>query len=70
MNQNTKICDFNKLALGTRFRYINGEKTFVKIRHDLIAEWNESQIDTSWVGQGIFSAKENQNDYLEVEVIG
>lgn len=70
MNQNKKTCDFNKLALGTRFRYINGTKVFVKIAYNTIAAWDESQIDTHWVGQGIYSARDHEDDELVVEIIG
>lgn len=65
---------FNKLALGVKFRYIHPhvEKTWVKIGHNEIAEWDESQAVTNWVGQQICSFAENDLEAslsVEVEVI-
>lgn len=70
MSKTNKVCDFNKLALGTRFRYLEGDKTYVKLGHDTIAEWSDEQIDTTWIGQGIYSARNQPEDYLEVEIVG
>jgi hypothetical protein len=44
---------FNVLCLGVKFRYTNPgvDRTWVKIGHNEIAEWNASQLTTNWVGQ-------------------
>ena len=57
-----KKIEFSKLAIGTRFKYPNGESTWVKI--DLcgtIAKWEDEQICSSWIGQPICSLNDNNN---------
>jgi len=52
--QQPRVCLFSKLALGAKFRYKGGHKTtWVKIGANLIAEWDENQIDTAWIGQQV-----------------
>lgn len=64
-----KIAKFSTLALGTRFKYMNHDRLYVKLSHNTVAEWNDAQIDTSWIGQGIFSAWEKDNEDFEVVII-
>jgi hypothetical protein len=62
---------FNVLAYGARFRYINDpdnpdkpanvSKTWVKIGPNEIAEWEDHNAATNWVGQQICSFAYNDN---------
>ena len=63
---------FNKLALGARFRYDNPnvDKTWVKISHTLIAEWDDALVAADWAGQMICSfADDDKPESLALEVI-
>jgi hypothetical protein len=65
---------FSKLALGTRFRHLGEayrgilDKTYVKIEHNMIAEWDPDNISTGWTAQGVFHFTEDDADSLDVEV--
>jgi hypothetical protein len=53
---------FKKLCLGAKFQYEAGQKTWVKVGANTIAEWDESQLDTNWVGQQICCFAEDDRD--------
>jgi len=68
------FAQFNALALGTRFQYDprkHGpqERTWVKIHVNLIAEWNPSQVATSWIGQSVCSFNDKDDFTEEVFVV-
>ena len=44
---------FSDLALGTRFKYIKDNKVWVKISATTIAEWDEGEKASNWIGQQI-----------------
>jgi hypothetical protein len=56
-----KMVPFCDLALGTRFRHIHSDKEWVKIGHNLIAEWDESQKTARWIGQQLCCFDDNDN---------
>lgn len=65
-----RIVSFNILPLGTRFKYTEIDKIFVKIDINTVAEWNESQIETNWIGQRVMSAFETDAELkTKVEVV-
>jgi len=69
----SKYVAFNIIPLGTRFRYDSRKydlkSLWVKISANEIAEWDESQIETNWVGQKVCSYCDNDDDLTEeVEV--
>lgn len=73
---------FSELAIGARFRYIPTldcyeptfcyQKVFVKISNDLlgacIAEWDDDQITSGWLAQGIYSLNDTGKDII-VDVV-
>ena len=66
-----KSVNFTRLALGTRFKYRSkDQKIFVKLGFNKVAEWDNSQIETAWIGQGIFSASDGNPEDLSVIVVG
>ena len=66
---------FSQLALGTRFRYLDDPKKRVYVKIGVIplagcvAEWDENNIDTTWIGQHVFCLNNNGKD-VELEIIG
>lgn len=74
MKDEPRRVKFSNLALGARFHYLKGNEilsqTFVKIWPDRVAAWVDTQIDTRWTGQGIFSANDDNTDLdFEVEIV-
>lgn len=68
------LCLFSKLALGTRFRYINtgniGKKRlWVKIGANTIAEWDEAQKTDNWIGQRICCFTDTFDTDIDVIVL-
>lgn len=69
---------FDRLSLGVKFKYDekkhgSQDRIWVKIYPNLIAEWNDEQIDTKWFGQSIcsFTDSDDPNDLNEeVLVVG
>ena len=64
---------FSDLSLGTRFQYLNVDKTinrivWVKISHNTIAKWDDKLKTDAWVGQPIcsFSDTDDFSEYVEV----
>lgn len=54
--QTNVTAPFNALCYGARFRYRpDTGKVWVKIGHDLIAEWDASKVADEWIGQSICS---------------
>lgn len=54
------VAEFPQLPLGTRFRYINGKTTWVKLSNDgTIAVWSPGRVPLNWLGQeiAVFSAE-------------
>ena len=62
--------NYDKMALGARFSYIDSEGIWIKLCDEgcgLVAEYNSNHIsDESWVGQSLGSAKEYENEQLIV----
>ena len=50
---------FMSLALGTKFTYIGSEKEWVKIGAYNIAEWDDDNKTSGWIGQQICSFDEH-----------
>lgn len=68
-----KKVEFYKLSLGTRFKYkdTDVDYTWVKLSDDgTIAKWDDSQIDTNWVGQSICCFKDNDDFTEKVFIVG
>ena len=64
------LCSFNKLALGTRFRYIDTDsRIWVKIGANTIAEWDESQKTDAWIGQRICCFTDTYDTDIHVKVL-
>lgn len=60
---------FNKLALGTKFKYAKENKVWVKIDANTIAEWDESEKASNWIGQRICCFNENDITNIYVDVL-
>jgi len=64
------LVSFKKLSLGARFRYTKDPtRIYVKIGSDLIAVWDKNNIDTTFMGQGIFSFSEDGNTDIDIELM-
>ena len=56
------VSSFKLLALGARFRYQVGEKEWVKLSNDgTIAEWDDRNKCSGWLGQSICCFNEDNN---------
>lgn len=64
MSIHNEIIPFGKLCYGAHFRYPGQSSSFayVKIGHNTIAQWDPNQQATGWVGQGIYSLTDNDED--------
>jgi len=66
--QQPTLVSFKKLALGAKFKYINTKQIYVKIGHDLIAQWDVNNIDTAWIGQSVLLFSDDDNTDIDVEL--
>lgn len=72
MHESGPIAPFSKLPLGSRFKYLDNTVpgVWVKLAGDgCIAEWDDSQIDTNWVGQKVVSLNEAGDTHIPVQVV-
>ena len=71
LKDSLKLANFSVLALGTRFKYMEGKEgktVWVKIGANSVARWDANQIATGWNGQSICSATENGEE-IEVGIV-
>lgn len=64
---------FSSLCLGTKFRYINQDKIYVKIDHNpiegCVADWDYSLQSDTWIGQNVFCLNDEGKDmYVELVI--
>ena len=69
-----RLVSFSCLCLGAKFKYADPgiDRVWVKIGHNEIAAWDESQLDTDWVGQQICCFADNDDKAslaVEVELV-
>ncbi|MBY3157341.1 hypothetical protein HFO56_34005 [Rhizobium laguerreae] len=51
---------FKALSYGAKFQYSEGNgRVWVKIGHDLVAEWDSSKVADTWIGQSVCSFSED-----------
>ncbi|MCP3681287.1 MAG: hypothetical protein GY861_01230 [bacterium] len=70
MSKTTWEAQFDLLALGARFSYIDQpERLYVKLGPNRVAKWDASQVDTGWVAQPICCFDDQEPPRLETHVI-
>jgi len=63
------VSSFRMLALGTRFTYAGHDKVWVKLSNDgTIAEWDDANINTGWLGQSICCLNDEEPIDLKQDV--
>jgi len=62
------LVPFNIIPLGTRFKYVGLNSTWVKIDINTIAAWDSTQITTNWHQQICSFAETDTKEALVQEV--
>jgi len=60
---------FSDLALGTKFKYVKDNNIWVKISGTTIAEWDENEKTSNWIGQQICCFNEHNITNIYVNVL-